>query len=218
MNLPATSVNVVCPVCSQEHIFALVPGYSNLSCPNKGKAFDVLLAKTRAKNQHSQSRQSEIKVYQIRLILPNDTEKLVEFQSKTTRFELRAGDIAVVAYYKGKPKIVQNCTIDQYMVSSEGCFIATAVYGSYVADEVLVLREFRDRELESSGLGRFVIRFYYFVSPPIAELLEVFPFAKKPIKYVLDKVVSNRQKISCYQVRTSDADRATCVPGATGRV
>lgn len=80
------------------------------------------------------------------------------------------------------------------MVSSEGCFIATAVYGSYVADEVLVLRDFRDRELESNGLGRFLIRFYYFVSPSIAELLEVLPFAKKPTKYVLDKIVSNRQK------------------------
>ncbi len=80
------------------------------------------------------------------------------------------------------------------MVSSEGCFIATAVYGSYVADEVLVLREFRDRELESCDFGRFLVRFYYSVSPPIAELLEVFPFAKKPTKYVLDKIVSNHQK------------------------
>ena len=194
MSLTATSVNVVCPVCSKQHMFALMPGYGNLSCPKKGKAFDVLFAKTRAKNQHSKSRQSGIKVYQIRLILPNNTEKLVEFESKATHFELRAGDRAIVAYYKGRPKIVQNCTIHQYMVSSEGCFIATAVYGSYVADEVLVLRDFRNRELESNGLGRFLIRFYYFVSPSIAELLEVLPFAKKPTKYVLDKIVSNRQK------------------------
>ena len=211
MSQTATSVNVnvVCPVCSNQHIFALSPGYCNLSCPKKGKAFDVLYAKTRAKNQRSVSRQSGIKDYQIRLILPDKTEELVDFQSKTTRFELRAGDSAVVAYYKGKPKIVQNCTIHQYMVSSEGCFIATAVYGSYGADEVLVLREFRDRELASSGVGRFTIRFYYLVSPPIAELLEVFPFAKKPTKYVLDKIVSNRQKMSGHQARGSSADLTT---------
>ncbi len=91
------------------------------------------------------------------------------------------------------------------MVSSEGCFIATAVYGSYVADEVLVLRELRYRELESSGLGRFVIRFYYFVSLPIAELLEVFPFAKKPTKYVLDKIVSNRQKNFLFSSKASNS-------------
>jgi hypothetical protein len=196
MSLTATSVNVVCPVCSQQYMFPLLPGYGNLSCPKKGKAFDVLFAKTRAKNQHSKSGQTGIKVYQIRLVLPDKTEKLVEFQSKATRFELRAGDSTIVAYYKGRPKIVQNCAIGQYMVSSEGCFIATAVYGSYAADEVLVLRDFRDRALESSSLGRFVVRFYYFVSPPIAELLEMFPIAKKPTKYMLDKIVSSRQKTS----------------------
>ena len=188
------NVNVVCPVCSNQHIFALSPGYGNLTCPKKGKVFDVLYAKTRAKNQHAGPRNSGIKVYQIRLILPNNAEQLVTFQSKATHFELRAGDSAIVAYYKGKAKIVQNCTINQYMVSSEGCFIATAVYGSYGADEVLVLREFRDRELAPSGLGRLLIRVYYVVSPPIAELLEVLPFAKKPTKCVLDKIVRNRQK------------------------
>lgn len=190
MILTTTNVNVVCPLCLQQHMFALLPGYGNLSCPKENKAFDVLFAKTRAKNQHAGPRNSGVKIYQIRLILPNKAEKMVEFQSKATHFELRAGDSAIIAYKKGRPKIVQNCAIGQYMVSSEGCFIATAVYGSYAADEVLILREFRDRTLASYSLGRFLIRFYYFVSPPIAELLEVFTFAKKPTKYVLDKVVS----------------------------
>ena len=62
-------------------------------------------------------------------------------------------------------------------------------YGSYAADEVLILREFRDRKLASYSLGRFLIGFYYVVSPPIADLIEVFPFAKKSTKYVLDKIV-----------------------------
>ncbi len=189
MSLTTTNVNVVCPVCSQQHMFMLVPGYGSLSCPKKNKAFNVLFAKTRAKNQHASPRKSGVKTYQIRLILPNRTEQMVQFQSKATHFELRAGDSAIVAYYKGKPKIVQNCTIQQYMVAADGCFIATAVYGSYGADEVLILREFRDRKLASYSLGRFLIRFYYFASPPIAELIEVFPFAKKPTKYVLDKIV-----------------------------
>jgi len=193
MNVTATSVNVVCPVCLKQHIFALSPGYGNLSCPKKGKAFDVLFARTRAKNQHAGPRNSGVKVYQIRLILPNKTEKLVEFKSKAARFELRAGDSAIVAYYKGKAKIIQNCTVHQYMVSSEGCFIATAVYGSYDADEVLILREFRDGKLASSDIGRFLIRLYYFVSPPIAELLEIFPFAKKPARYALDRIVRSLQ-------------------------
>ena len=82
------------------------------------------------------------------------------------------------------------------MVSSEGCFIATAVYGSYAADEVRILRVFRDRKLASYGLGRWLIRAYYLVSPPIAELLEVFPVPKKPVKYVLDKVVGYVKEVA----------------------
>jgi len=190
MDLTATKVMVVCPVCMGQHFYPLSPGYSrNLICPNKKKAFDVLFAKTRAKNQHSQSRNSRIKVYQMRFILPNKTEELVRFQSHAQHFELRAGDRALVAYYNGGPKIVQNCTVNQYMSFAEGCFVATAVYGSYEADEVLLLRAFRDRELAVSRLGRMLICLYYVVSPSLVEFLEAFPFAKKPAKYLLDRLV-----------------------------
>ncbi|HEU5378433.1 MAG TPA: CFI-box-CTERM domain-containing protein [Ktedonobacteraceae bacterium] len=191
MSLTATSVNVVCPICMKQHLFPLMPGYSSLNCPKKGRAFDVLFAKTRAKNQHSGPRNSGIKVYQIRLLLPNKTEQFIEFQSKATRFELRSGDSAIVAYYKRKPKIVQNCTIHQYMVAADGCFIATAVYGSYEAEQVLALREFRDRKLAPYGLGRLLINWYYFVGPPLAEFVETFPLVKKPVKYVLDNIVKS---------------------------
>lgn len=46
-----------------------------------------------------------------------------------------------------------------------GCYIATAVYGSYDCPEVWVLRRFRDQALALSWPGREFIRFYYRVSP-----------------------------------------------------
>ena len=49
------------------------------------------------------------------------------------------------------------------------CYIATAVYQSYDAPQVLTLRRFRDQVLNQQAAGRAFIRFYYRVSPPIAK-------------------------------------------------
>jgi len=49
--------------------------------------------------------------------------------------------------------------------SNGGCYIATMVYQSYEAPEVLVLRKFRDKVLLVNPFGRAFIRMYYFCSP-----------------------------------------------------
>ena len=51
-----------------------------------------------------------------------------------------------------------------------GCYIATAVYGSYDCPEVWVLRRFRDNWLSSRFWGRLFIRMYYKTSPTIVRL------------------------------------------------
>lgn len=55
--------------------------------------------------------------------------------------------------------------------SSGGCFVATAVYGSYDCPEVWVLRRFRDQTLAKSTLGRAFISAYYLTSPIALRLL-----------------------------------------------
>ena len=55
--------------------------------------------------------------------------------------------------------------------STEGCFIATACYGSPDCAEISILRQFRDGVMIHSIPGRALVALYYRVSPSIARLL-----------------------------------------------
>ena len=56
-----------------------------------------------------------------------------------------------------------------------GCFIATAAYGTPMAEEIKILREFRDVYLLTNPAGQAFVDFYYKVSPPIAEFITEHP-------------------------------------------
>lgn len=73
--------------------------------------------------------------------------------------------------------------------NNEGCYIATAVYGSYDASEVLALRDFRDNTLAKHLLGRIFIKVYYTLSPPVANWLKDAKKVNLLVKNILDKFV-----------------------------
>lgn len=49
-----------------------------------------------------------------------------------------------------------------------GCFIATAAFGTPFAEEINVLRNWRDDWLLKNSLGVMFVNLYYKLSPPIA--------------------------------------------------
>ena len=70
-----------------------------------------------------------------------------------------------------------------------GCFIATAAYGSYLAPEVMTLREFRDQCLLTSDYGRAFVDWYYRVSPPIAALIAEHDLLKGAVRWGLTPLI-----------------------------
>lgn len=70
--------------------------------------------------------------------------------------------------------------------SNIGCYIATAVYGSYTCEEVFQLRKFRDDYLSHYWLGRLFIRFYYAVSPTMAKRIRQDSLLGRAIRRFLD--------------------------------
>lgn len=91
--------------------------------------------------------------------------------------------------------VSDDCDYDYYDPCDDGtcgafyCFIATAAYGSALEPHVVVLRQFRDRHLRRTTLGRAFIRFYYRHSPPLAEFIAAHPPARFATRMLLTPLV-----------------------------
>ena len=82
---------------------------------------------------------------------------------------------------------------------SEGCYVATCVYGSYDCPEVWTLRRFRDNTLGSTWYGRTFIRLYYAISPTLVKWFGKTKWFKKMWKEKLDRMVEklNNKGVQC---------------------
>lgn len=72
---------------------------------------------------------------------------------------------------------------------SGGCYVATAVYGSYDCPEVWTLRRFRDNILAENWFGRLFIHTYYAISPKLVKLFGKKNWFKNIWKPMLDSIV-----------------------------
>ena len=100
-------------------------------------------------------------------VIPNAT-------SRDTTFSMPNGNVEVTANYGG-------------------CYIATAVYGSYDCPEVWTLRRFRDKVLGKTWYGRLFIHLYYAVSPTMVRLFGKTAFFQNFWRERLDNMISALQ-------------------------
>ena len=65
------------------------------------------------------------------------------------------------------------------------CFIATAAYGTPMAEEIQILRDFRDGYMLTNPVGRALVEFYYTVSPPVAQFITEHPSLQPIVRAML---------------------------------
>ena len=97
-----------------------------------------------------------------------------DIMSTDTSFTMPASDVSVTATYGG-------------------CYVATAVYGSYDCPEVWTLRRFRDKVLAKTWYGRLFIRLYYAVSPTAVRLFGQTSLFQNFFRSILDPWVASLQ-------------------------
>jgi hypothetical protein len=85
----------------------------------------------------------------------------------------------------------------------EMCFIATAAYSTPVAEEIQILREFRDKYLLINPLGEGFVDIYYGISPPIAAFITEHSGLKPIVRAGIMPVVA----MSAVAVNTASSER-----------
>ena len=75
------------------------------------------------------------------------------------------------------------------VVTNEGCYIATCVYGSYDCPQVWTLRRYRDNTLGATWYGRAFVKLYYAISPTLVKWFGHTKWFKKMWQGKLDRMV-----------------------------
>lgn len=100
----------------------------------------------------------------------------------------------IMEYHNKIKEIDSNYTIpERPQETSGGCYVATAVYGSYDCPQVWTLRRYRDDTLASTWYGRAFIYIYYAISPTLVKWFGDTNWFKNMWKGKLDRMVANLQ-------------------------
>lgn len=86
--------------------------------------------------------------------------------------------------------LIKKYESDYVAPKKQGCYIATAVYGSYDCSEVWTLRRFRDKTLKKSWYGRAFISSYYAISPSLVNWFGDSKWFKRLLQAPLNHLVS----------------------------
>jgi hypothetical protein len=85
--------------------------------------------------------------------------------------------------------VIDFRTADRQSGTVDACFVATAAYGSLLATDVGMLRQFRDSMLKSTVLGELAVETYYTFGPAVAGVIGESDLLRETARAVLTPIV-----------------------------
>lgn len=166
--------------------------------PNVDDANKDLLERSNAVRKIHAALESGLKKY-----FPEENDKLISVQKAEYDFMLDSNLFSYIAKATTLDGFKKWCAesgrvkkevqaVDPSFGETEkkkGCYVATAVYGSYDCPQVWTLRRYRDDTLAATRRGRAFIRTYYAVSPTLVKWFGETAWFRNMWKPRLDKMV-----------------------------
>jgi hypothetical protein len=95
----------------------------------------------------------------------------------------------------GPLEVVDVVTTDRLPGTVDWCFVATAAYGSAMAEDVTLLRRFRDAMLRSNVLGEVAVEAYYTFGPALAGVIAESELLRATAREALEPVVARARRL-----------------------
>jgi hypothetical protein len=95
----------------------------------------------------------------------------------------------------GPLQVVELRTTDRIPGTVDWCFVATAAYGSAMAEDVTLLRTFRDRLLRSNVIGELAVEAYYTFGPAFAGVIAESELLRATAREALRPVVERARAL-----------------------
>ncbi len=123
---------------------------------------------------------------------PGETTSWGVFRNAWYNYSIKSVELtsAIIQYTDGTTEVISGDKIENI---AGGCYVATAVYGSYDCPQVWTLRRYRDYTLAETWYGRAFIRTYYAISPTLVKWFGDTKWFKKMWQGKLDRMVAKLQ-------------------------
>jgi hypothetical protein len=99
-------------------------------------------------------------------------------------------------FNRGELTVLQLTTSDRDVAAVDWCFVATAAYGSVLANDVTMLRHVRDSLLRTTVLGELAVATYYTFGPAAAGMIGESDLLRASARAILEPIVAMVRRLS----------------------